>query len=146
MANRIVDLVGKPFQIDGHHVSIAASVGIAVFPRDGQSAQKLLQHADLALSQAKRDRSRRCCFFEREMDVSMHRRRLLEQELRLAIERGEFELHYQPLFESGRLALTGYEALLRWPHPSRGYISPAEFIPIAEETGLIAQIGACIQP
>lgn len=141
LARRIVEELSKSYEIGGHRVVIGASVGIAVAPRDGSGADVLLKNADMALYRAKSEGRGLWRFFEPDMDVKAQARRSLELDLRHAVATGAFEVHYQPLInlKSGRI--TTCEALLRWSHPQRGMISPAEFIPIAEEMGLIVEIG-----
>ena len=141
LAARIVELVSQPYDIDGRHIVIGASVGIAIAPGDGANPDTLLKNADMALYLAKEDGRGTHRFFEREMDKRLQARRALELDLRKAIANGEFEVHYQPIIDlqGGRAA--GFEALLRWNHPERGQISPAEFIPLAEETGMILPLG-----
>jgi diguanylate cyclase (GGDEF)-like protein len=141
LARRIVEELSNPYDIEGHRVVIGASIGIAVSPRDGIGADTLLKNADMALYRAKSEGRGLWRFFEPEMDVKAQARRNLELDLRQAVATGAFELHYQPLvnLKTGRISTC--EALLRWPHPQRGMISPAEFIPIAEEMGLIVEIG-----
>jgi diguanylate cyclase (GGDEF)-like protein len=141
LARRIVQELSTIYDIDGHSVMIGASVGIAVAPRDGRDADLLLKNADMALYRAKSDGRGQWRFFEPEMDVKMQARRSLEMDLRQAVANGAFELHYQPLVNLKTGQISTCEALLRWTHPERGPISPAEFIPIAEEVGLIVEIG-----
>ena len=140
-AIRLVDLVGEPYDIDGHHVIIGASVGIAVAPNDGDNPDRLLKNADMALYRAKGDGRGTFRFFEPEMDARVQARRALELDLRKALVAGEFEIYYQPLVNLREDAVTGFEALLRWKHPVRGMVSPADFIPLAEEIGLIVPLG-----
>src|SRR4029077_18695758 len=135
LARRIVEDLSNPYEIDGHQVVIGASVGIAVSPRDGISADTLLKNADMALYRAKSEGRGLWRFFEPEMDVKAQARRNLELDLRHAVATGAFEVHYQPLINLKTGLISTCEALLRWPHPQRGMISPAEFIPIAEEMG-----------
>jgi diguanylate cyclase (GGDEF)-like protein len=147
-AEEITDLVAQIYQAirrscecRGHQLVTDASIGISISPQDGVNLDELLKNADLAMYAAKADGRRRYRFFEREMDSRVRERRLLEIDLRQAIIDGEFEVHYQPLVNLRSNEVTGCEALLRWRHKERGWISPAEFIPIAEETGLINQLG-----
>ncbi len=141
LARRVQAAIGEPLDIDGHQLVIGVSVGIAIAPTDGNESDQLLKNADLALDRAKSERRGTYSFYEREMDERLQARRSLEQELRLAIANGEFEVFYQPQLNLSRNEISGCEALLRWRHPLRGLISPATFIPVAEETGLIVEIG-----
>jgi diguanylate cyclase (GGDEF)-like protein len=137
LASRVVDSLSTPFDIGGKYIVIGTSIGIAVAPEDGADPDQLLKNADLALYLAKADGRGRHRFFELEMDQRLQSRRNLELDLRSAIVNGEFELHYQPIFNLRAGSVSGFEALIRWNSPARGRISPAEFIPLAEETGLI---------
>ena len=141
LARRVVDLIGRTYILDGHLLTIGASVGAALAPADGVDADRLLKVADLALYRAKLDGRGTFRFFEPEMDARMQARRRLELDLRQALARREFQLHYQPQLNLESNRLTGCEALLRWRHPERGMISPLDFIPLAEEIGLIVPIG-----
>ena len=141
LASRIIELVGRPYDLDGRHVNIGTSIGIAMAPSDGTNPDQILKAADMALYLAKGDGRGTHRFFEREMDKRLQARRALELDLRKAMTNGEFEVHYQPIvdLQSGRVS--SFEALLRWTHPERGSISPVQFIPLAEETGLIVPLG-----
>jgi diguanylate cyclase (GGDEF)-like protein/PAS domain S-box-containing protein len=141
LARRIRDSITKPYQIDGHQIVTDISIGICISPVDGTEPDILLKNADMALYGAKADGRGAYRFFEPEMDTRMKARRNLEMDLRKALVNGEFELYYQPLLNLQTNEISTFEALLRWHHPTRGMISPAEFIPIAEETGLIILIG-----
>jgi diguanylate cyclase (GGDEF)-like protein len=141
LARRIVDAMKMPFEIEGHRVTIGVSIGISMAPGDGTSYGKLLKSADVALYKAKADGRDTWRFFEVEMDARLQVRRALEIDLREALAHSWFELYYQPVFDLKRNRVGGFEALLRWNHPVRGMISPSEFIPIAEEIGLITQLG-----
>jgi diguanylate cyclase (GGDEF)-like protein/PAS domain S-box-containing protein len=144
LANRLLEVVSQPYLFNGHSVMIGASIGIALGPADGDESEKLLKSADMALSRAKRDARGTYSFFEPGMDASAQARRRIETDLRVAIEQGTLQPHYQPLVDLSSGRITSFEALVRWPHPERGMISPAEFIPVAEETGLINAVGASV--
>ncbi len=131
-------------QIDGHDVTQAASIGIAISPADGVDARSLLKHADLALYRAKELGRGMFCFFEEQLNQRAQERRRMESDLRTALHEGQFELHFQPLFDLDANCVGSFEALIRWHHPTRGMISPVDFIPIAEDTGLIVEIGAWV--
>jgi diguanylate cyclase (GGDEF)-like protein len=141
MAARIQDALKVPYDIGGHRFIVGTSIGVALSPENGVEAEQLLKNADLALYQAKANGRGTFCFFEPEMDARVKARSALEFELRQAIMCQQFELYYQPIVNLHDGTITGCEALLRWSHPDRGMIPPAEFIPIAEETGLIDQLG-----
>ncbi len=141
LARRIVDLLGRAYIVDGHLINIGASVGVAIAPADGVEPDILLKNADLALYRAKADGRDTFRFFEPEMDARMQARRSLELDLRKALAMHEFELVYQPQMNLETDQLVGCEALIRWNNPSRGLVSPVDFIPLAEEIGLIVPIG-----
>ncbi len=141
LAQRIVDMVAPAFEIDGRKIIIGASVGVALAPDDGKDSEELLKNADLALYSAKEGGRNGFRFFEKKMDEQAKARRKWELDLRLAIEREEFELYFQPFVSVASRQVTGFEALMRWRHPERGLVMPRDFIPIAEETGLIVQLG-----
>ncbi len=137
LAERLVEALAIPFEIDGQRIDVGGSVGVCLAPSDGTDADTLQKNADMALYAAKTDGGGCFHFFEKTMSAAAQARRSLELDLREALARGEFELYFQPLVDLKSDDITGCEALLRWKHPERGFVSPAEFIPIAEETGLI---------
>ncbi|SFI33836.1 EAL domain-containing protein [Bradyrhizobium sp. Gha] len=140
-ATLLIDMLKTPYEIDGQEMVIGASIGIALSPGDGVTSEELMRNADMALYRAKSDGGGMHHFFEREMDLQAQKRRDMELDLRRAFANGEFELHYQPLVAIASDRISGFESLLRWPHPEKGMISPAEFIPVAEDIGLITQLG-----
>jgi diguanylate cyclase (GGDEF)-like protein len=142
LARRILDAISEPYLLEGHSVVIGASIGIAMSPGDGEDSEKLLKSADMALSRAKSDFRGTFSFFEAEMDARAQSRRKIEIDLRDAIQNEGLQPYYQPLVDLSSGRITGLEALVRWPHPERGMISPGEFIPVAEETGLINPLGS----
>jgi diguanylate cyclase (GGDEF)-like protein/PAS domain S-box-containing protein len=141
LATRIGEALREPFRLDGHEVVIDVSVGIAIAPMDATARDELLKHADMALYAAKGAGRGTYRFFEPEMNERMQSRHELERDLRQALADGEFELHYQPIVNLRDNSISGCEALLRWNHPTRGMVPPAEFIPVAEEIGLINPLG-----
>jgi diguanylate cyclase (GGDEF)-like protein len=141
LAGRLRDAVRPPVELDGHLVSVALSVGTALAPSDGDTPDELLKRADLALYAAKREGRGNIRAFDPAMDRAVRDKRRLEADLRLALENGEFELHYQPIVNLSSQRFAGFEALLRWQHPVRGTVMPGEFIGLAEELGLIVPIG-----
>ncbi|MFJ4153607.1 putative bifunctional diguanylate cyclase/phosphodiesterase [Pseudomonas sp. NPDC089752] len=140
-AQRLIDAICPPFQIDGHQFTVGVSIGIAIAPDDNEQAEQLLGYADMALYEAKRNGRNRYECFQVELDVAARQRRLVETDLRTALHLGQLHLHYQPVVDQQTSSVTGYEALLRWEHPTRGMVMPMDFIPIAEETGLIHELG-----
>ena len=141
LAKRIVDLLGRSYMVEGHLINIGASVGVALAPADGNDPHDLIKNADLALYRAKADGRDTFRFFTPEMSAQVEARRRLELDLRKALAMREFELFYQPQLNLETDRIIGCEALIRWRHPTRGTVSPAEFIPLAEEIGLIVGIG-----
>ena len=140
LAERLLAAIADEFEIDGKKLKTALSIGAAVYPHDGTDARSLLGNADAALYRAKAEGRGSIRFFEFRMDEELRDRRTLQQDLRNAVERVEFVLHYQPIAKIDR-EFVGFEALVRWMHPTRGLISPAEFIPAAEESGAILKLG-----
>jgi diguanylate cyclase (GGDEF)-like protein/PAS domain S-box-containing protein len=141
LAERIIAMLGKPFAIEGADISIGTSIGIALAPEHGAASDSLLKMADLALYRAKSAGRNGYCFFAPEMSEIASARQEIEGDLRRAIQQNELELHYQPIIDAKTRRICSVEALVRWRHPSKGLISPELFIPLAEESGLIAQIG-----
>ncbi len=141
LAGRIVEVLNHPFLLDGQIVNVGASVGVALAPTNGSDPDELLRNADLAMHQAKAEGKATFRLFEPALAERVEARRVLEGDMRRALEDDSFEIYYQPLVDSLTSLVTGAEALVRWHHPTRGLVSPAEFIPLAEETGLIAQLG-----
>ena len=142
LAQRLRDqMIRVPFELNGHQIVADISIGIALAPNDGTDADRLLKCADMALHGAKSEGRGTYRYFEPEMDARMKARRALEIDLRNVLIKGELELYYQPVVNLESDEVSGCEALLRWHHPTRGFISPAEFIPVAEDTGLMIAIG-----
>jgi diguanylate cyclase (GGDEF)-like protein len=151
LATRLIDLIGRAYAIDGHILHIGASVGVALSPDDGVESNVLLRNADLALYRAKEE-GRGCYrFFEVGMNERMQSRRTMEIDLRRALALKELQLHYQPQIDLISNEIVGFEALIRWHHPVRGFVQPADFIPLSEDIGVIVPIGewvlrtACVQ-
>ncbi|KRR23305.1 diguanylate cyclase [Bradyrhizobium lablabi] len=141
LVSRIFEAIRTPYQCLGHQVTTDASIGIALAPQDGSDIDQILKNADLAMYAAKAAGRRTYRFFEPDMEAEVRARRSLEMDLRQALIDGGFEVYYQPCLGLETNAITGCEALVRWRHPQRGMISPAEFVPLAEDTGLINQLG-----
>ena len=141
MAGRMLRAVAEPHSIDRHDLHVTTSIGASIYPDDGLDAETLIRNADTAMYQAKENGRQSYQFFKPSMNARAVERQSIEESLRRALERHEFALHYQPKINLGTGAITGAEALIRWTHPTRGPISPAQFIPVAEDCGLILPIG-----
>jgi diguanylate cyclase (GGDEF)-like protein len=142
LAEQFIQAVCGCYELEGHSVHVSASIGVALAPADGSHSEELVKNADLALHRAKGDRGGTFRFFEAQMDERVRARRLLEADLRTALAEGQFDLFYQPLVSVTTGRVVGLEALIRWRHPLHGLLSPAGFIKVAEETGLIVPMGA----
>lgn len=144
VADRIQSMLNEPLSLHGHEVSISASIGIAVSTAESQTADDMLRDADTAMYQAKAAGKSRWCLFDQSMRKQAVERLAVEEDLRRSIERKELKVHYQPIVELPSRRILGMEALLRWVHPTRGVVSPADFIPIAEEIGFIVEMGTWV--
>ena len=144
IAQHLVDRLADPIEAAGNMCALGASAGVAVFPMDGLADKALMKNADIALYRAKDEGRGRFRRFDRKMCEALEERRWLERELRFGLERNQVEVYFQPQFAPDTLAITGFEALARWRHPERGYISPMVFIPVAEECGLVVKLGQAI--
>jgi len=144
VAINLQKILSRPYRIDKHHLTITASIGIALYPADGESIETLMKNADTAMYKAKKSGRNNFYFFTEKMQEMAQRNLAISNALRLAIDHGEFELHYQAQFNAKTKKITGAEALLRWKNPELGVIAPSEFIPIAEDTGQIIKIGTWV--
>jgi diguanylate cyclase (GGDEF)-like protein len=144
LACRLVETMAEPFDLGGQRVYLGVSIGVCACPSDGDDPGTILRHANMAMYRSKTDGRGTYRFFEVAMDARLQWRRLLELDLRRAVANREFELHYQPQVDAETQSMTGCEALLRWRHPTRGMVPPSEFIPIAEEIGVIIPLGAWV--
>jgi EAL domain-containing protein (putative c-di-GMP-specific phosphodiesterase class I) len=144
MAQKILDALSEPFVLEGHETYLSGSIGISLYPADSDDAEALIANAGVAMARAKEEGRNRYQYFTREMNERAHRRVQTETALRHALERREFLLHYQPKVELETGTICGFEALLRWQHPEKGLVSPLDFIPVLEETGLIVPVGEWI--
>jgi diguanylate cyclase (GGDEF)-like protein len=142
LAERLIDAVGQPLDLGGHLVTVGTSIGIALAPGSGGTPETLFKNADIALYRAKTAARNNYCFYEAGMDTAVETRMRLELEMREAVMCDGFALHYQPVLRLSEDRIVGFEALMRWPHPTRGMIAPDEFIPLAEESGLIVPLGS----
>ena len=140
----MLQAVAQPHSIDQHDLHVTTSIGVSVYPEDGLDAETLIKNADTAMYQAKENGRQSFQFFKPAMNARAVERQSIEEGLRRALERQEFALHYQPKIDLMTGAITGAEALLRWTHPTRGSVSPVDFIPVAEDCGLILPIGAWV--
>jgi diguanylate cyclase (GGDEF)-like protein len=141
IAERIIEIVGQPHDIDGHEVTVGASIGVAIARPGEMSTENLLKSADLAMYSAKSEGRGTYRIFDPQMDAMVQTRRSLERDMRTALAQGAFELYYQPLVNLQTKRVTAFEALMRWNHKERGAVPPSEFIPVAEDMGLIVQLG-----
>lgn len=141
LARQLLEAVGRPLQLGGHELTVSASIGIAVYPADGEDVETLLKHADIAMYSAKAAGRANFQFFVPEMNVRAFERMMLENALRRGLERQELVLHYQPQVETRSRRVVGCEALVRWQHPDLGLVPPGHFVPMAEESGLIIPLG-----
>jgi diguanylate cyclase (GGDEF)-like protein/PAS domain S-box-containing protein len=141
VAGKVLQVLARPFDIEGTEIFASASIGISTFPSDGEHAETLLRNADMAMVRAKKTTRNAYCYFTPSMNQRAAVRLQLDTDLRRAVERREFALHYQPKVDLATGSLAGMEALLRWNHPERGLVSPAEFIPALEDSGLIIPVG-----
>jgi diguanylate cyclase (GGDEF)-like protein len=140
-ALKLIKTISAPYQVAGQTVQLGVSIGITIAPKDGNEPGALLQNADLALTRAKSEGRGQASFYDPQMDAHQQYKRALKADLRVALERGEFRLDFQPIMDFASQKLAGAEALLRWHHPERGLMSPADFIPLIEESGLIGPVG-----
>ncbi len=144
LARQLLGDLAEPLEIDGRTLTVTAGIGIVLIPEDGASADELLKHADIALRWAKSEGPASCRRFEPDMDAELRERTAFEADLWRGFAAGQFEIHYQPQIAAKTQAVVGLEALLRWRHPTLGLVQPRDFLPIAEETGLMTQLGAWV--